>query len=212
VIDDKCRTASNGPDEMVGRPLKFGRRPGVSSELDWDCAMALKFLRRWPWSALPEPPDLRSFAPTAIMLASEGRPIPSDAVEFAAQMALKAEAPVHVFIIARIWGSAFGMPHPGLMPTKREWQVQRDLAAEAVDRLKRRGVEATGQVVSSRNAGKRILAEAKRRRPEAIVMSAPPPRHWFIADFIWDQEPYRVRRQAGTPVYLVVEPLARRGS
>jgi hypothetical protein len=204
-MERTCRRWSVGP-------LKFGRRPGVSSELDWDCAMALKFLRRWPWSALPEPPDLRSFAPTAIMLASEGRRIPSDAVEFAAQMALKAEAPVHVFIIARIWGSAFGMPHPGLMPTKREWQVQRDLAAEAVDRLKRRGVEATGQVVSSRNAGKRILAEAKRRRPEAIVMSAPPPRHWFIADFIWDQEPYRVRRQAGTPVYLVVEPLARRGS
>jgi hypothetical protein len=171
--------------------------PGVSSELDWDCAMALKFPRRWPWSPLPEPPDPRSFAPTAIMLASEGRRIPGSAVEFAAQMALKAEAPVHVFIIARIWGSAFGMPHPGLMPTKREWQVQRDLAAEAVDRLKRRGVEATGQVVSSRNAGKRILAEAKRRRPGAIVMSAPPPRHWFIADFIWDQEPYRVRRQAG---------------
>jgi Universal stress protein family len=175
----------------------LGRRPSVSSELDWDCAMALKFPRRWPWSPLPEPPDPRTFAPSAIMLASEGRRIAGSAVEFAAQMALKAEAPVHVFFIARIWGSAFGMPHPGLMPTKREWQVQRDLAAEAVDRLKRRGVEATGQVVSSRNAGKRILAEAKRRRPGAIVMSAPPPRHWFIADFIWDQEPYRVRRQAG---------------
>jgi hypothetical protein len=143
----------------------LGRRPSVSSELDWDCAMALKFPRRWPWSPLPEPPDPRTFAPSAIMLASEGRRIAGSAVEFAAQMALKAEAPVHVFFIARIWGSAFGMPHPGLMPTKREWQVQRDLAAEAVDRLKRRGVEATGQVVSSRNAGKRILAEAKRRRP-----------------------------------------------
>ena len=81
---------------------------------------------------------------------------------------------------------------------------QHDAVAEAVDRLKRRGVEATGQVVSSRNAGKRILAEAERRRPEAIVMAAPPPRHWLIADFIWEQEPYRVRRLAEWPVYLVV--------
>src|SRR5271170_4509970 len=117
-----------------------------------ESTMALKLPRRWPWDPLPELPDPRSFAPTAIMLASEGRRIPASAVEFAAQLALKAEAPVHVFIIARIWGSAFGLPHPGLMPTKREWQAQHDLATEAVDRLKRRGVEATGQVVSSRNA------------------------------------------------------------
>ena len=168
--------------------------------------MALTFPRRWPWSPLPEPPDSRSFAPASILLASEGRRIPATAVEFAVHLSRKAKAPVHVLIIARIWGSAFGLPHPGLMPTKREWQLQRDSVAEAVDRLKRRGVEATGQVVSSRNAAKRILAEAKRRKPEAIVMAAPPPRHWFVADFIWDQEPYRVRRQAESPVYLVVEP------
>jgi nucleotide-binding universal stress UspA family protein len=109
-------------------------------------------------------------------------------------------------MIARIWGSAFGLPHPSLMPTKREWQVQRELVAEAVDHLKRRGVEATGKVVSSRNAAKRILAEAKRRGPaDAIVMAAPPPRHWMIANFFWEQEPYRVRRLAESPVYLVVE-------
>jgi nucleotide-binding universal stress UspA family protein len=167
--------------------------------------MALKFPRRWPWSPAPEPPDPKNFAPGSILLASEGRRIPASAVEFAVQLARKAEAPVHVFIVARIWGSAFGLPHPGLMPTKREWQLQREFVAEAVDRLQRRGVEATGQVVSARNAGKRILVEAERRRPEAIVMAAPPPRHWFVSDFIWDQEPYRVRRLAESPVYLIVE-------
>lgn len=161
--------------------------------------------RRWPWSPLPEPPDPGSFAPASIMLASEGRQIPTTAIEFAARLAGKADAPVHVLIIARIWGSAFGVPHPGLMPTKREWQLQREFVAEAVDRLRRRGVEATGQVVSARNAGKRILAEATRRQPGAIVMAAPPPRHWFVADFIWEQEPYRVRRLAELPVYLIVE-------
>ena len=167
--------------------------------------MALKFPRGWPWSRLPEPPDPRNFAPASILLASEGRRIPAEAVEFAVQLSRKSQAPVHVFIIARIWGSAFGVPHPGLMPTKREWKLQRDIVAEAIAQLKRHGVEATGAVVSSRNAAGRILAEAKRRRPDAIVMAAPPPRHWFIADFMWEQEPYRVRRRAEAPVYLVVE-------
>ena len=169
--------------------------------------MALKIPRRWPWSVPPDPPDPENFAPASVLLASEGRRIPPAAVEFAARLARKAGAPVHVFFTARVWGSAFGLPHPGLLPSKREWKLYREYASEAVDRLQRRGIEATGQVVSSRNAGKRILSEVQRRRPEAIVMAAPPPRHWFIADFIWDQEPYRVRRQAEPPVYLVVEPL-----
>ena len=167
--------------------------------------MALKLPRRWPWMVPPEPPDPGTFAPASVLLASEGRRIPTAAVEFAARLARKAEAPVHVFIIARVWGAAFGLPHPGLLPSKREWKLYHECASEAVDRLQSRGIEATGQVVSSRNAGKRILAEVERRRPEAIVMAAPPPRHWFIADFIWDQEPYRVRRLAGPPVYLIVE-------
>ena len=45
--------------------------------------MALKFLRRWPWSQLPEPPDPQSFRPASILLASEGGRIPAQAVEFA---------------------------------------------------------------------------------------------------------------------------------
>jgi len=167
--------------------------------------MALTFARRWPWSRRPEPPGPRSFVPAPILLASEGKRIPTEAVEFTANLSCKSKAPVHVFIIARIWGSGFGLPHPGLMPTKREWQSQHDIVAEAVDQLKRRGAEATGSVVSSRNAAGRILVEAKRCRPDAVVMAAPPPRPWLIASFIWEHEPYRVRRTAEAPVYLVIE-------
>ncbi len=167
--------------------------------------MALKFPQIWPWTSAPSP-DPGGFTPSSILLASEGGRITADAVEFAIRLSRGSAAPVVVFTVARIWGSAFGLPHPSLMPTKREWQVQRDLAAEAVDQLKRRGVEATGKVVSSRNAARRIVAEAKRSgRGVAIVMAAPPPRHWLIANFMWDQEPYRVRRLAKSPVYLVVE-------
>jgi len=58
-------------------------------------------------------------------------------------------------------------------------------------------------VLSSRNPGKRILLEARRRGADAIVMASDGPRHWLINDLIWSQEPYRVRRLAPIPVYLV---------
>ncbi len=166
--------------------------------------MTLKFARRWPWSPTPALPDPQTAAPSSIMLASEGTAISTEAIEFAARLSKKAKAAVHVFMVARIWGSSFGLPHPGLMPTKREWQAQHDAVAETVRQLKRRGVEATGSVVSTRNASGRILKEAERRRPDAIVMAAPPPHHWLFAGLFWDQEPYRVRRLAECPVYLVV--------
>ena len=45
----------------------------------------------------------------------------------------------------------------------------------------------------------RMLADWGARHREG----ADPPRHWFVADFVWAQEPYRVRRRARLPVYLV---------
>ena len=158
---------------------------------------------RWPWSAVPAPPDSATFAARHILLASEGRKIPAAAVAFAARLAKNAGAEMHVLSIARIWGSSLGLPHPGLMPNSREWKAQHDLVAEAIAGFDRLGIEATGQVLSSRNPGKRILLEARRRGADAIVMASDGPRHWLINDLIWSQEPYRVRRLAPIPVYLV---------
>jgi nucleotide-binding universal stress UspA family protein len=163
---------------------------------------------RWPWSAVPPPPDSASYAARHILLASEGRKISPASVAFAARLAKNAGARVHVLAIARIWGTSFGLPHPGLMPNKREWQAQHDFVAEALQGLKREGVEGTGQVLSSRNAGKRILKEARRRSIDAIVMGADRPRHWLVNDMIWSQEPYRIRRLAEMPVYLIEEKAA----
>jgi nucleotide-binding universal stress UspA family protein len=160
---------------------------------------------RWPWDALPEPPAPDAFAGKLIILASEGRPIPRAAVEFAGRMAEKAEAEVHVLSIARIWGTSFGLPNPGLLPNKREMQERHESVASAITLLKRRDVAASGQVTGTRNAAKRILAEARRHRADAIVMAADPPLHWLLASMDWSQEPYRVRRLAPVPVYLVIE-------
>ena len=166
---------------------------------------SLMFPLRWPWAVPPEPPPPDAFAGKLIILASEGRPISEAATKFAGSMAKKAGAEVHVLSIARIWGTSFGLPNPGLLPNKRELQEQHESVAGAVTLLKRCHIAASGQVTGTRNAAKRIVAEARRRGADAIVMAADPPQHWFISGMNWSQEPYRVRRLASVPVYLVVE-------
>jgi nucleotide-binding universal stress UspA family protein len=160
---------------------------------------------RWPWRVPPEPPAPDDFTGKLIILASEGRPIPQAAIKLAGRMAENAGAEVHVLSIARIWGTSLGLPNPGLLPNKRELKEQHDHVEAAVTWLKRRDIAASGQVTGTRNAAKLILAEARRRRADAIVMGADPPQSWFISGMIWSQEPYRVRRLAPVPVYLVVE-------
>ena len=64
-------------------------------------------------------------------------------------------------------------------------------------------IEATGRVHGTRKATKRIVGEAERLGCDAIVMAADPPRSRLVADMMWSQEPYRVRRRARVPVYLV---------
>jgi len=196
---------------MTGRPggVVSAARPAATLFLGLRSVRVIARGHRWPWSAVPPPPDGTTYAANHILLASEGRKISVATVEFAARLAKNAGGEIHVLSIARIWGSGFGLPHPGLMPNSREWKAQHDLVAEALARLKRLGIEATGQVLSSRNAGKRILSEARRRGADAIVMAADGPRHWLINDLIWSQEPYRIRRLAPIPVYLVEQGAAK---
>jgi nucleotide-binding universal stress UspA family protein len=142
----------------------------------------------------------------AILLASEGRAIPEAAIARVVEIARQSGAMrVHVFSIARVHGVSFGFPNPGLLPTKREWQEQRDHVAKAVKRLRKRGLEASGHVVGTRKAAKRICQEAAHAGCEAIVMAADPDRNRLVSDLLWSQEPQRVRRRAKLPVFLVVE-------
>ena len=151
------------------------------------------------------PPDPSSVTATRILLASEGRVIPPGAVEAAARLAKQSSAPVRVFSVARIWGSGLGLPMPGLLPSKREWDQQRELVLDAVRTLRKQGLEADGHVLATRKATKRIVSEAERLGCDVIVMAADAPRPWLLADWMWTQEPYRVRRRAKIPVLLVQE-------
>ena len=140
-----------------------------------------------------------------ILLASEGRPISDTAVARVIELADPSGARVRVFSVARIHGVAFGLQTPGLFPTKREWAEQREIVARAVKRLRRKGIDADGHVFGTRKATKRICEEAAAANCEAIVMTADRDRNRFQADFMWTQEPQRVRRKARIPVFLVVD-------
>ena len=105
--------------------------------------------------------------------------------------------------IARVWGTSLGLPNPALLPSKREWDEQRTLVETAIAELRRRGVTGRGRVIGTRQATRRILREATALGCSTIVMAADPPRHWLIADLLWSQEPYRVRRRSPIPVHLV---------
>jgi nucleotide-binding universal stress UspA family protein len=153
-----------------------------------------------------EPPDPDTLEVEAVLLASEERPISREAIAVATRIAKRSGAPVHVLTIARIWGTSFGFPNPGLYPSKREWDTQRAIVDETVRSLERKGVQADGHVIGARNATKRIVREARRLRCGAIVMSADEPRGRFVGNFMWSQEPQRVRRRADVPVYLVTAP------
>jgi nucleotide-binding universal stress UspA family protein len=139
-----------------------------------------------------------------ILLASEGREIPDAAIRRVIDLAAPG-ASVHVFTIARVHGVAFGLPSPGLLPTKKEWAEQREIVSKTIRRLARKGIEADGHVLGTRNATKKIIQEAAEHGCEAIVMSADPDRNRVVGNMLWTQEPQRVRRRAKLPVFLVVD-------
>ena len=149
----------------------------------------------------PQPEAAQKFK--RILLASEGRQIPDAAISRVIELAAPG-AFVRVFTVARVHGVAFGLPSPGLLPTKKEWAEQRDIVATAIRRLGGKGIEADGHVLGTRNAAKKIVLEAAEHDCEAIVMSADPDRNRVVGNMLWTQEPQRVRRRAKLPVFLVM--------
>ncbi len=139
-----------------------------------------------------------------ILLATEGRKIPDSAIARVVELSAPG-ATAHVFCIARVHGVSFGLQAPGLMPNKRELAEARENVRRAVKRLKRKGVEAEGHILATRKSTKRIVQEATKEGCEAIVMAADPDRNRWVSDFLWEQEPQRVRRKAKLPVFLVVD-------
>jgi nucleotide-binding universal stress UspA family protein len=153
----------------------------------------------------PPPPDPSELAVDRLVVASEGRAIPWVVLQQAFELARPRTAEVRVITIARVFGTSLGFPNPGLLPNKREWDEQRLIVRETVAALEKAGFTASGHVVGTRKATKRILAEAVSFGAGAIVMGCDADRG-RLGDFSWAHEPYRIARKAHVPVYLVPLP------
>jgi len=138
-----------------------------------------------------------------VLIASEGRRFSADVIETAVRMLRDGGGQARVLTIARLWGTSFGLPNPGLRPSKSEMAEQQDNVHWAIGELEKAGVDADGHIVTTRNPGKSILNEARRQNCRAIIMGTDPKRPWLIRSMMWSQEPYRVLARAHIPVHLI---------
>jgi nucleotide-binding universal stress UspA family protein len=116
--------------------------------------------------------DPQPTARAGVLLASSGSPFSRAAVRRARELA--AGEPVAVLSILRVYGSTFGLPNPGLMPTRREREEQLKIVGQAIDELERRGCTVDGQIAATRSAGRMIAKVAQARQARYVVMDSHP--------------------------------------
>ncbi len=120
--------------------------------------------------------DAQPTHPCDVLLASDGRQdFSSRAVARAAALGGEGRH-VGVVTIAKIYGSSFGIPHPGLLPTKDELTERQRWVAGAIHTIKRKGAEADGQVAATRRASKKLAAVALARGAKVVVIDETPTR------------------------------------
>ena len=115
--------------------------------------------RRW---------DRQPTAPAGVLLASPGAPFSKAAIRRAYELA--AGEPVAVLAILKVYGSAFGLQNPGLMPNRRERDEQYANVRRAITAVERRGGTADGEITATRSAGRAIAKAARRRNVRYVVM------------------------------------------
>ncbi|HZZ46254.1 MAG TPA: universal stress protein [Pseudonocardia sp.] len=140
-------------------------------------------------------------AQVTVVLASAGSPISDVAIDRA--LSLADGGAVSVVSIAKVHGSAFGLPNPGLLPTRREKEEQRTIVGAAVDALENRDITADGQVIVTRNAGRAIARLARARGARYVVFQAFP-QGWLRR--LLEGDPARTLRRAnGTTLVLITD-------
>lgn len=138
-----------------------------------------------------------------VLIASEGRRVSDEVIARAAGLLAAEGGRVTVLTVARLWGTSFGLPNPGLRPSKREMDEQKEIMISALDRLDAMGIEADGHIVTTRHPSKSIRKAIRRGGIDAVVMGADPRRPWFLRALMWSQEPHRVAGSMPVPVHLV---------
>ncbi len=119
-------------------------------------------LRRRRWDA--QPTDR-----CEVLLASDGRQAFSESA-VARAAALAGTGPVAVVTLAKVYGSSFGLPHPGLLPTKQELGERRGWVEHAIEQLQQDRLQADGQVAATRRATRKLAEVARVRGVRVVVI------------------------------------------
>lgn len=130
---------------------------------------------------------------SAVLIATVGTAIPSEVIRQAVE--LSEGRPVAIIAIARIYGSSFGLPSPGLMPTRKEMDEQLSFVNSAIKRLEKAGVEAWGQVASTRRYGRTIAQAGRARGVSHVIVVTPEVARW--RSFMEGDTARDVRRRVG---------------
>ena len=143
---------------------------------------------------IPDPPQ-------RILLASTGVPFSHDAIARAVHLATPEHARITVLSIARVHGTSFGFPNPGLQPNRLEIAEQHEIIEDAAAILRRKGFEVRVAMSKSRNAPKMIARWGNAKNFHAIVVCDPARPAWrrkLEGDVARD-----IRRRCPVPVYVV---------
>jgi hypothetical protein len=114
----------------------------------------------------------------AVLIASNGEKIPGAAIRQA--LRISAGEPVAIVTIARIYGSSLGLPNPGLMPTRKEMNEQKEIVQRAVTAIEKGGSEAWGQIAASRRPSKTIAHAAAARGVRHVLVIRPEKVGWRL--------------------------------
>ena len=162
---------------LLGSPLRIYIISNGGYLLSCSLALAGYFVYRQLRPDTPRPFRLPTFAKWIALLASAGTPFSGAAVRRAYELA--AGEPIAVLTILKVYGSSFGLPNPGLLPTRRERDEQYTIVRRAIAAVERRGGTADGQIAATRSAGRTIVKVTgsprrywRRPRPSAPTSSS----------------------------------------
>jgi hypothetical protein len=117
-----------------------------------------------------------------VLVATTGGQIPEAALRRAVSLSrpdsLSGGSAVAVLSLARIHGYAFGLPNPGLLPTRREILEHTERVTRAVTIIERAGLTGWGQVAATRNQARTIARTAQARGARHVLLVAPAQPRW----------------------------------
>jgi nucleotide-binding universal stress UspA family protein len=143
---------------------------------------------------VPDPPG-------RILLASTGVAFSDEAIRRTIELAIPGHAKITVLSIARVYGTSFGFPNPGLQPNRLEIAEQHRIIEDAASRLRAKGFEVRVAMSKSRHAPKMIARWGNAKHFHAIVVCDPARAAWRRR--IEGDVAREIERRCPVPVYAI---------